>query len=205
MAFRVAADCLDGEKSKPVSVFCSRYGEIARAVEILTDITNDEPVSPMTFSLSVHNTASSLFSIMRQDRTHSTTLASGEATLEAGFLECWTLLREQAAPTALLVCSDDVLPEVYSDQKTNVTEPAALALLLGLPDGSDEAPDEASAIGLSWRASESQDISSPGCSSPGCAENAMLGVLRLLLAGGDPIEIDSGRLRWTWSCHGSTA
>lgn len=192
MAFRVATDCLEGEDARPISVFCSRYGEFSRAFEILSDLARDEPVSPMAFSLSVHNTASSLFSIMREDTSHSTALAAGEATLEAGFLECWSLLQEDTAQTALLVYSDQVLPELYADQETTVSDSAALAFLLRLPGGKQQAP----ALGLSWRSNRG---------AKAAVENSALRVLRLLLKGGDPIVLDTGRLTWTWSWHGSAA
>src|SRR3546814_7559850 len=53
------------------------------------------------FSLSVHNTVSSLFSIARGDRTHSTAMAAGASTLEGGFLEASGLLAEAPAASAL--------------------------------------------------------------------------------------------------------
>src|SRR3546814_19479787 len=75
------------EGETPFCIFCSRYGEYARAFEILNSMAEGEPVSPNAFSLSVHNTVSSLFSIARGDRTHSTAMAAGASTLEGGFLE----------------------------------------------------------------------------------------------------------------------
>src|SRR3546814_20596720 len=83
------------EGETPFCIFCSRYGEYARAFEILNSMAEGEPVSTNAFSLSVHNTVSSLFSIARGDSTHSTALAAGPATLEEGFLEASGLRSEQ--------------------------------------------------------------------------------------------------------------
>lgn len=195
MAFRVASDCIDDEEVPPLGVFCSRYGEFSRAFEMLSDLAREEPVSPATFSLSVHNTTSSLFSIMRQDTSHSTALAAGEATLEAGFLECWTLLKDRAAQATLLVYSDQVLPDVYAEQTSNVSSDIALALLLQLPPEEEEA----NVLGLSWRPNRNE------CATGDVADNSAMGILRLLLKGGDPILMDSGRLTWVWSCDGTAA
>jgi len=195
MAFKVAADCLAGDEASPLSVFCSRYGEFSRAFEILNNLTREEPASPMTFSLSVHNTVSSLFSIMRQDTSHSTALAAGEASLEAGFLECWSLLKEGTAATALLVYCDQILPEMFSSQETTVNDNAALAFLLRLPEKKN-----ASALGLSWCPSIEKNAEAVRA-----ADNSALRVLRLLLTGGEPIASDFGRLTWEWKCDGAAA
>ncbi|MBT4428776.1 MAG: 3-oxoacyl-ACP synthase [Rhodospirillaceae bacterium] len=193
MAFRVAADCLEGDETHPHSVFCSRYGEFSRAFEILNNLVGEEPVSPMTFSLSVHNTASSLFSIMRQDTSHSTALAAGEASLEAGFLECWTLLKERVAPTALLVYCDQTLPEMFSTQENSVCDNAALAFLLRLPE-----VEESQALSLSWCSSRNNPSGVMRA-----ADNSALRVLKLLLTGGEPIASNFGRLTWEWKCDGA--
>src|SRR3546814_2016240 len=100
MAFYVASSCMP-EGETPFCIFCSRYGEYARAFEILNSMAGGEPVSPNAFSLSVHNTVSSLFSIARGDRTHSTAMAAGASTLEGGFLEASGLLAEAPAASAL--------------------------------------------------------------------------------------------------------
>lgn len=202
MAFKVAADCEGDEDPRPLSVFCSRYGEFERAYEILNNLAKDEPVSPTTFSLSVHNTASSLYSIMRQDTAHSTALAAGEASLESGFLECWTLLKEGAANSVLLVYCDQVLPEMFADQETNVRDSAALALLLRLPKENAET----SKLGLSWSPSRAWRADRAERSRPTKGtDSSALRVLKLLLKGGAPIASDFGRLTWSWKCDGLPA
>lgn len=212
MAFRVAANCLEGEQSQPLSIFCSRYGEFSRAFEILNDLASDEAVSPTTFSLSVHNTASSLFSIMQQNRAHSTALAGGETTLESAFLECWMLLQEHAAlqpdaPTsALMVYCDQTLPEMFlARPETAGNDNVAVAFLLRLPqrDAASAEHDEdgenkqSPALNLSWRPSHDNP---PGLAQDGVSSTLRL--LRLLLKGGAPMVSNFGRLTWTWACAG---
>ncbi len=193
MAFRVAADCLDGEDPPPLCVFCSRYGDMVRSTEILKALAADEPPAPAAFSLSVHNTSSSLLSIARHDTAPWPSLAGGEATLETAFLEAWSLLRDGAAATVLLVYHDEQLPPPFDTQVTMVSHSAALALLLQLPE---EAPDRP-VLGLEWHGD--------GRGNGGAVVDPSLEVLRLLLMNGNPVVLDAGRLTWIWSTRASPA
>ena len=191
MAFRVAADCLDGageNGDSPAFVFCSRYGEYARSYGILGGFASGDPASAAAFSMSVHNTATSLFSIETKDRSASTAMAGGEATLEAGFLEAWSLLVNRAAPSILLIYHDERLPDLYRDEETTVAHDAAIALLLKLP-GADTG--DRAGLTLEWSADR------PGTEGPVVADPA-LEVLRLLIDGGGSFTLDAGRLVWTW-------
>jgi hypothetical protein len=92
-------------------------------VELLDALARAEPFSPMAFSLSVHNAAAGLFSIGREDRSASSSVAAGEDTLPMALLEACGVLAE-GAPRVLVVTHDEPVPapfEVYVD------EPAAHA------------------------------------------------------------------------------
>lgn len=189
MAFQVARDCLEENDHSAICIYCSRYGEFARAYELLCCLARGEPLSPNTFSLSVHNTSSSLFSIWREDRAHSTTIAAGEATLEAGYIEAWSMLSDGAASTALVVYCDQPLPAAYASQPTSVDDNCAVALLLRLPD--EEESD--SRLRLSWQPTDG------GADAKRDGGSSALDVMKLLLAGGKPVTLESDRLSWTWS------
>ncbi len=151
-----------------------------------------EPVSPNAFSLSVHNTVSSLFSISRQDRTHSTAIAAGEATLEAGFLEACGLLAEAPQASALLVYYDEPLPAFYVGQTDAIQVSAALAMLLRRPQPSS--PQDMT-LRLSWD-------TRPRTEACGSAPiNSALRLARLLTEAETESEFADGRLTWTWSRH----
>lgn len=195
MAFRVAADCLAEEDSSPVHIFCSRYGEYGRTYNILTGLSNEEPVSALAFSMSVHNTSASLFSIDRRDTALSVSLAGGEMTLETAFVEAWSLLTAGDTSSALVVYHDEPLPVIYDRQITTVAHPAAFALLLRLP----EMAVKVSRLTLDW--SERR----PGAKTAEPVVDPALQVLRLLLERGDPVTFDTGRLVWKWSQNAATA
>src|SRR5262252_9343050 len=61
-AFHCAQACL-GATAPAAMVFCSAHGEGERAFELLDAIAADAPLSPNTFSLSVHNSIAGLFGI----------------------------------------------------------------------------------------------------------------------------------------------
>ncbi len=189
MAFSVAARCLDEVEPRPGLVFCSRYGEYPRSFEILAGLARQEPVSPTAFSMSVHNTAASQFSMHRQDRSPCTALAAGEATLETAFVEAWSQIAGRAGGSMIVVYHDQPLPALYRDQETSVTDSLALGMLLSLPASGGAGRT----LRLTWRPSRRQ---APAARAAG---NPVLAVIRLLLLGGSPVTQDTGRLVWTWT------
>ena len=128
MAFSVGWPLADGRENLPL-VFVSRHGETPRTFEILSDLANEQPVSPTQFSLSVHNAIIGLWSIMRGETSEMTALAAAGDGLEHGMLEAATLLNE-GAPAVLLVITEEQPPEAYSTWIDDVPFPYAVGLLL---------------------------------------------------------------------------
>lgn len=195
MAFRVAEDCLADREQQVAYVFSSRYGEYQRSYQLLADLARDEPLSAAAFSMSVHNTAASLFSIERGDTSQSTSVAGGEATLETAFLDAWCLLQDGAAPAVLVIYHDEVLPELYQAQTTTVGTSAAIAMLL---QQSNSTSDDETQLTLSWRARQKGSAADPALADPA------LQVLKLLIKGDGSLAVDAGRLMWTWSAQSAT-
>jgi hypothetical protein len=59
----------------------------------LSDLANDQPLSPTQFSLSVHNAMIGLWSIMRGETSEMTALAAAGDGLEHGMLEAAALTK----------------------------------------------------------------------------------------------------------------
>ena len=195
MVFRVAVDCLAEEDESVAYVFCSRYGEYNRSYRILTGLANDEPVSAAAFSNSVHNTSASLFSIEQKDTSRSTAVAGCDSTLETAFIEALSLLSDGIARAVLVVYHDEPLPEIYHDQQTTVSNGAAFAMLLRLPEPARKGIE----LTLSWGSQQDAPAELRTAVDPA------LQVLGLLLKGGNPVVFDTERLAWTWSTNGKAA
>jgi len=165
-------------------VFASRWGEIARSVEMLQQLAAGEPLSPTAFSLSVHNAIGALFSIARQDRSNYQAVSAGAHSVEAGFAEASGLIADGAA-RVLLVCFEAPLPPLYrahDEADGRYTLPRAFALALSRATSGR-------GIGLVSHAAET--------SSSTARLPPDLRALRFLI-GADPRQrsLDAGRWRW---------
>jgi hypothetical protein len=184
MALEVAYRCLDGRgdgRGEIPTVFCSRHGEVSRALELLSDLARGEALSPTAFSMSVHNATAGLLTIARADRANHIALAAGAATIEHAVIEACGLLADGAA-MVLLVASDCQLPELFLPFQDCEEQPHAWAWLM------TAAADDA--IALSWSASDQ----APSSGMPGGLE-----VAAFHLGGASRMERCDGRMRWRWS------
>ncbi|KFI08176.1 beta-ketoacyl synthase chain length factor [Massilia sp. BSC265] len=187
MALEVAFECL-GERRDVPTVFCSRHGEVARAVELLGDLAHGEPLSPTAFGLAVHNASAGLFSIARSDRANHVALAAGSATIEHAVIDACGQLAD-GAPMVLLVACDTVLPEPLRQFEDCDEQPFAFAWVMV---SAGAGPDT---LRLSWRARG--DHADAGASRlPGG-----LDLLRFQHGTQASLVRDAGGKRWTWSRH----
>lgn len=179
MALEVAYACLDGRIGIP-TVFCSRHGEVARAVALLDDLARGEPLSPTAFGMSVHNAIAGMLTIARSDRANHIALAAGAGSVEHAVIEACSLLADGEAMVLLVAC-DSPLPPLLAQFEDCDEQPHAWAWLMTAA-GAD-------AVTLSWSASA-------GATSSGMP--AGLAVARFHLRGTPGLERCDGRLRWRW-------
>lgn len=128
MAFAVGWPLAEGLEHLPL-VFVSRHGETPRTFEILSDLSNGEPLSPTQFSLSVHNAVIGLWSILRGETSEMTAIAAEGDGFEQGVVEAAGLLHD-GAPAVLLIVAEEQPPEAYRPWITDVPFDYALGLLL---------------------------------------------------------------------------
>ena len=184
MALEVAYQCLDGRADGGAdipTVFCSRHGEVSRALELLSDLAQGEALSPTAFSMSVHNATAGLLTIARADRANHIALAAGASTIEHAVIEACGLL-DDGAPMVLLVASDCRLPGLFLAYQDRDEQPHAWAWLM--------TPAAGDAIALRWSASGE----APSSRMPGA-----LDVAAFYLGGASALERCDGRMRWYWS------
>lgn len=117
---RLMARCVLGvlrEERVVETILCSRYGNMEALQSLLRSISAGEPLSPMTFSLSVHNATAGLIEQIRGDRTGHTALAAGRDTVTAGLMEAYASLVTVPDRPVALVFGDWPLPEIYAPFK----------------------------------------------------------------------------------------
>ncbi|HAT33091.1 MAG TPA: 3-oxoacyl-ACP synthase [Janthinobacterium sp.] len=182
MALEVAYQCLETRADVP-TVFCSRHGEVARAVDLLTELARGNLLSPTAFGMAVHNASAGLFSIARADRANHVALAAGAASVEHAVIEACGLLAD-GAPMVLLVVCDCPLPAPFAGFEDCAEQPHAWAWLMTAAC--------ADPIALSWRADADTDTDTK-------AMPAGLDILRFQLSGQADLERLANRRRWRWS------
>lgn len=185
MALRVAHDCLPASRPAIYTVFCSRHGELERTMELLGSIVAGEPLSPTGFSMSVHNTASGLYSIANQDKSPSSAVASGLDTLESAFLDAAAFLHTHTASKVMLVVADDTLPKPFTDLTEAASPPHAAAFLLSNRKHTTR-------LSLGFNTDNNAKESN---------EPHALAVLRFLAGKDQQLTLKGDRLTWTWSIH----
>jgi len=136
MAVSTALDCLrsyQGSSSEPLSpklVFASSHGELSRSIKIIESMIRTSEISPTDFSLSVHNTALGLFSILTGNSEAATSIAAGDLSFGYGLMEACMQLGEGEDDKVLLVYFDEPLPKVLEGFDRENPQSIAIALLL---------------------------------------------------------------------------
>ncbi len=131
MSLKVALESGNGYEQLE-SVFASRYGEWEQTVKLLRSISSKEETSPAGFSMSVHNTAGGIYSILSKNTAAYTALASCSATFDSALVEA--LGRLQTQDYVLMVIAEEAMPAIYEGIFPKPIEPYAIAFLLGKKD-----------------------------------------------------------------------
>jgi hypothetical protein len=184
LMLRAAFDCSEPQERPLVrSVFASRHGAIHVAVEILASIDRGEPVSPLLFSHSVHNTQAGLFSIAAGNREASSSISAEADTFAHGFLDALLHLERDLERAVLLVIGDEPVPDPL---RHLVDEPPAtygVGLLLARSGPGTRLALRLEASRAPRKAREWPDA---------------LEFIRFLASGAPELLLESGRRCWHW-------
>jgi hypothetical protein len=156
MMLSAAFDCDPKEQCR--SIFASRHGELTRTLGLLEDIIAKQPLSPMAFSQSVHNTASGIFGIVNANTSASTSIAAGEETLPQALIEAYAQLAADPNPL-LLVFGDDPVPPVYNEFINEIEQPFGFALYLAPFDENESLQEHERTLTLTRQHEEDKNIS----------------------------------------------
>ena len=118
---------LCGEHEQLPFVFASRHGETPRTYALLSEVADQQPLSPTQFGLSVHNAIAGQWSILRGQRGESVAIAGEADTFEHAMLEAAALLSDGAS-SVLVVLAEEYPPEPYHEWIDDVPFSYAVAL-----------------------------------------------------------------------------
>lgn len=87
IAMSTMLDCY-GENSDDIKlVYASRYGELERVVKLIKQEHEENEISPIGFSFSVHNSTVGLFSLLKKIYSSYNSIAGGEESFFVGLLD----------------------------------------------------------------------------------------------------------------------
>jgi len=115
-------------------VYCSQHGDIERTLNVLSELVDDQPVSPMHFSLAVHNAICGVLSIQAGLTANISTIAAGQQGLVPVFLEAAGILMGGADKVLCVIC-DVLLPEIYRDEQSLPKIPYAISFVMTRSNG----------------------------------------------------------------------
>jgi hypothetical protein len=103
-----AASCIELNEHLPI-VFSSAHGELSKSLAMLKEIQAGEELSPTSFSLSVHNAISGLFSIAYKNQAQITVLAPAKEGIVAAFIEALGILNEGSTDVLVIFYDEPVI------------------------------------------------------------------------------------------------
>ncbi|MGA9521560.1 MAG: beta-ketoacyl synthase chain length factor [Myxococcaceae bacterium] len=186
VALQAAYACQEPAAESAV-VFASRYGDLARSVELLTQLAESAPLSPTSFSLSVHNAIGALYSIARGDTAGYSAVASGPETVEAAFVEACGLLSD-GAKDVLVVVYDEPIPAPWQKFAEYADFPRAFACRVRAAQGG-------TGLHLSCHTEPEAEEASAEALPPDLA------ALRFLVSDAERFEHRVGHRCWRWQRH----
>ncbi len=112
-ALQVAWRCQRDEERDIPLVFATRHGDIGRTQQMLSELAQDQPLSPTQVGLSTHNAIPAQYSIARVLVGNYVVVSAGAASAEAAVIEAQALLADGAS-AVLVAVFDGPTPEEYA-------------------------------------------------------------------------------------------
>jgi hypothetical protein len=111
-AFQVAQWCQGEARGFPL-IFASRHGDPGRGADLLSSLAKNDPLSPTSFALSVHNAIGAQYSIIRGDTANVSAVSNGLFTLEAATIEAASYLAD-GCDEVMIVNYDAGPPAIFA-------------------------------------------------------------------------------------------
>lgn len=165
-------------------IFSSRHGDCERNYKLLESLAVGEPLSPNAFSLSVHNSALGIYTILTGCHAPSLALAGGPETFAVAWTEALAWLAADTGQV-LLVHTDEPLCDFYRHDADEQEMSAGLALLLS-------AKALPGAVRVSLKCSAGNEF------DEGLQRSLIWQFLAWWFGSSELLRVSSGRYLWQW-------
>lgn len=118
-------------------VFSSRHGDLHKTAALLTELSENQDISPTAFSTSVHNAVPGLYSILKQNKQAINAISAGQDSFFYALVDAYARLKSGRAQRLLVVHVDRELPELYAEFKDEQQIDHAVAMVLTLEQTSN--------------------------------------------------------------------
>lgn len=177
-----------GKESPSETIFATRHGDLAKTLQQLHNLVQEEPLSPTQFALSVHNAVSGQYAIAAGNQCASTTLSAGINTFDMALIAAYArLTAESRLSHVLLVVTDETVPEIYQGHGVDAEPSAALALQVGLA--------------RQKRRGHSVQFQSTTTHNNEITHSNMHRVLKFLQENWTGLEYENAGYNWRWQRH----
>jgi len=151
-------------------------------MEMLRDLAAGEGISPMAFSLSVHNAAAAIYSIVQGLRSPISAMAAGEESFGWGLIEAYSAWKTTQDSPVLYLYGDDCLPDELASFRDSGERLHAIGLSIGTP--------ATHTVCVEWRETETPVVP---------PQPQSFHFLERLLSSTTPQEWMGRRLAWSWN------
>ncbi|PCJ59702.1 MAG: hypothetical protein COA79_09870 [Planctomycetota bacterium] len=127
----VTDKCFGSQNTEKIQIiFASQHGELQSSIKLLNSIASEETLSPALFSLSVHNAAAGVFTILSKNTSPHCFVSAGEDTFLSSIMEAVGFLSEDKPIKVLLIIADDQVPAEYKRFYPDYRNSFAIGLFL---------------------------------------------------------------------------
>lgn len=112
------------------SVFGSRHGECRTSQQLLEMLARNEILSPMGFSLSVHNAVAGAFSIATANQAPTSAIAAGKFSFCCALLDALVSLKREPSQPVLFCFGEELVPDLLEPLVAEERLPFGFAMVI---------------------------------------------------------------------------
>ncbi len=130
LTMQCVLDIVADEKDDLSCVFSSRHGDLHKTSKLIEDVAEKSDLSPTHFGLSVHNAVAGLYSVFSKNKQPMTAISAGEDSFLMAIVDGYAKLESQKSDKVLIVYTDEIVPDKYSQYVSADEQTISIALIL---------------------------------------------------------------------------